>query len=179
MIEGPMIPEMPPFHAVELDLEQGRYPDLNQVLDYWREKRGAYFAPRRTDIDPVDLRVSLSRITLSDVFEDPLDFRYRLCGTQICTTHVKNPTGLRALDMLPPAYGQLLHAHYCEAVRRRVPLLHLILLDDEFQSHSYARLLLPLSEDRQKVTMLMTIDSREQDTEDLREFFAKAILRGH
>jgi hypothetical protein len=163
------------IRAVELDPDAGHYPDLSRVLAYWREKCQGHFAPRRADIDPVDLRLSLSRITLVDVSSDPLDFRYRLCGTHIGSKHVRDLTGRRPLDLEPPDFGRLLHAHYSEAVRRREPLLHLILLDHEIEGRRYARLLLPFSEDRVAVTLLMTIDNRDHNAEGLRDFFEKRL----
>lgn len=168
--------------AIELDLATPDHPELTRMLAYWNLKRQARFAPRRADIDPVDLVESLSRITLSDVLrtgddDTALDFRYRLCGTEICTTHWRDPTGERALDMTPPAFGILLHAHYVEAVHRRAPMLHLITLSTEDKSRSYVRLLLPLSEDGAIVTMLMTVDSKQQNTQALRDFFAQASQR--
>ena len=163
--------------AVELGLDDAPrdYPELSRVLAYWTLNRGDRFAPRRADIDPADLVESLSRITLSDVLRNDgdLDFRYRLCGTEICTTHWRDPTGQAPRDMKPPAFGALLYAHYVEAVRRRTPMLHLIMIGTPETSRSYVRLMLPLSEDGATVTMLMTVDSKQQNTKALREFFQK------
>ncbi len=166
--------------AVELDAASDRYPDLAGVRAYWDAKRGGRFAPRRADIDPVDLKDVLPRVMLADVVADPagkaVDFRYRLAGTGIDAMHGQDPTGKSPRALMPQAYGALIHAHYCEAVRRRAPLLHVIVLDTCERARSYARLLLPLSEDGVRVTMLMTVDSKEQNTEALRRFFA-AIRR--
>jgi hypothetical protein len=162
--------------AVELDLAAAPYPDLAQAHAYWDRQRGGRFAPRRADIDPADLVHALPRIMLADVLPEPLDFRYRLCGTGITNVHLKNMTGMGPRDLLPEAYAAMIHQHYCEAVRRRAPLLHLIVLDIDDRARSYARLLLPLSEDGSTVTMLMAIDSKEQDTKALKDYFA-AIMR--
>jgi len=77
--------------------------------------------------------------------------------------------------MLPPAFGRLLQAHYEEAVHRRQPMLHLILLSALDQARSYVRLLMPLSEDGATVTMLMTVDSKQQNTKALRDYFQQAV----
>jgi hypothetical protein len=160
--------------AVELDVDSARYADLSRVLAYWQQKRDAAFAPRRVDIDPIDLVEALPRIMLVDVLPSaPLDFRYRLSGTGICEVHGVNHTHKRPRDLTPPEYGALIHAHYVECVERRVPLLHLIVLDVDDSERSYARLLLPLSEDGAAVTMLMAIDSKEQNTRALKEFFSE------
>jgi hypothetical protein len=159
--------------AVELDVRSDDYPDLARVLAYWEGKRGERFAPSRADIDPADLVEVLPRIMLADVLREPLDFRYRLSGTGIAGVHGKDQTGKRPRELTPLAYGALIHEHYCDAVRRREPLLHLVVLDTDERSRSYARLLLPLSADGSAVTMLMTVDSKEQNSRALKEFFAK------
>jgi hypothetical protein len=163
--------------AVDLDPRTNRYPDLLCVLAYWERKRAARFAPTRADIDPADLIDVLPRIMLADVIQEPLDFRYRLSGTAIREVHGQEPTGLCPRDLNPPAYGALIHEHYCLAVRRRQPLLHLITLDTANRSRSYARLLVPLSEDGHTVTMLMTVDSKEQNTTSLQTFFSMIMRR--
>jgi hypothetical protein len=179
--------------AVELDAANGRYPDLARVRAYWEAKRGDRVAPRRADIDPIDLKDVLPRVMLADVVARPapltetadrdpgaademLDFRYRLAGTAISSVHGDDATGKGPRDFTPAAYGALIHAHYCAAVRRRAPLLHLIVLDTCERSRSYARIILPLSERGSTVDMLMTVDSKEQNTEALRTFFAEATL---
>lgn len=159
--------------AVELDLAENRYPDLQRLLAYWTAKRQGRFAPRRLDIDPVDMVEVLPRIMLIDIEQAPLDFRYRLAGTGICALHGTDPTGSRPRDLRPAAYGSLIDRHYREAVIRRVPLLHLIVLDTFDRSRAYVRLLLPLSEDGVRVTMLLSVDCREQNGNPLRRFFEK------
>lgn len=163
--------------AVELDLATDRYPDLLRMLAYWEGKRGERFAPRRADVDPADLVPFLPRLLLADVLRDPLDFRYRLVGTGICAMHGAEFTGKSPRDFEPPALGAVIHEHYSDVVRRREPTLYLLMLDTHVRSRSYARLLLPLSEDGQEVTMLMALDSQEQNTVALRDFFAEVSRR--
>jgi len=139
--------------AVELDPTSERYPDLRRVHAYWGDRCQARFAPRRADIDPADLVAVLPRVMLADVLTEPLDFRYRLSGTAITDVHSLNLTAKSPRDLMPTAYGALIHDHYCQAVSRREPLLHLIVLDTIERSRSYARLLLPLSPLRASTTM--------------------------
>lgn len=180
MNDTPVTSDSALVDAIELDLASDDYPELSRVLAYWHQRRGDRFAPARADISPADLVESLSRVTLSDVFRsgDALSFRYRLAGTEICTTHWRDPTGQGPLDMSPPAFGALLQAHYEAAVRRRTPMLHLILLSAPDLARSYVRLLLPLSEDGRQVTMLMTVDSRQQNSKALRDYFEQATQSG-
>ena len=163
--------------AVELDIAANPHADLRRVHAYWTAKRQDRFAPRRLDIDPVDMVEVLPRIMLVDIEADPLDFRYRLAGTGICTIHGTDPTGLRPRSLLPSDYGALIDRHYREAVARKTPLLHLIVLDTSDRARAYSRLLLPLSEDGENVTMLMSIDSKEREGRPLRRFFASLTQR--
>jgi hypothetical protein len=77
-------------------------------------------------------------------------------------------------DLTPSAYGRLLDTHYRDCIKRRTPLMHLIVLDTFNRSRAYARLILPLSEDGETVTMLMTVDSRHQNNDALTDFFTLA-----
>jgi len=171
---GGSVPEaLAEIRAVALDLVQGlaHYPDLAAALDYWRGKRAGRFAPARADIDPAEMTDFLPRVLLADVLrtaDGGLDFRYRLCGTGICTVHGTDLTEQRPSELLPPAYGRLIESHYRDVVAVRAPCAHIILLNTDRVSRSYARVLMPLSEDGEAVTMLMCVDSERQNS--LHEF---------
>lgn len=157
--------------CLELGLRDPHYPDLIEVLGYWQWKRGRRFAPSRADIEPLDLIRALPRIMLADVLSYPLGFRYRLGGTGISDIHGEELTGLAPLDLKPAEYGRLIDRHYRQCISERRALLHLIVLDLAHHSRAYARLLLPLSNDGEQISMLMTVDSANQDARELREFF--------
>ncbi len=157
--------------CLELELRDPFYPDLVDVLDYWQRRCGRRFAPSRADVDPLDLVRVLPRTMLADVLSDPLRFRYRLSGTTISGIHGKELTGRAPLDLEPVEYGRMIDRHYLQCVTERRPLLHLIVLDLTHRTRAYARLLLPLSDDGERVTMLMAVDSANQDARELRKFF--------
>ncbi|MBO6835697.1 MAG: PAS domain-containing protein [Alphaproteobacteria bacterium] len=148
------------------------YPDLVWAHDYWDTKRANRIAPRRRDIDPLEMPDILPRILLADVIDGPdgIDFRYRLSGTGICNVHGKELTALRPRDLSPAAYGELIHGHYLDACRRRAPRADVIILQTDQRSRSYARLLLPLSDDGETINKLMAVDSETQN--DLQEFLS-------
>jgi hypothetical protein len=159
--------------CLDLHLRDPHYPDLAKVLDYWETKRRGRFAPSRADIDPLDMVEILPRVMLADVVSDPLDFRYRLSGTGIADVHGAELTGLRPCDLKPAEYGRLIDQHYRQCVHERRPLMHLILLDLLDSRRAYARLLLPLTNEGENVSMLMAIDSKNQDVQELKEFFGQ------
>jgi PAS domain len=43
-----------------------KHCDLVRLLSYWHDRRGARTFPQRVDIDPLDLRFMLDRITLTE-----------------------------------------------------------------------------------------------------------------
>ncbi len=162
------------IRAAELETRDdlARYGDLLFARDYWDRVRGDAFAPPRASIDPADIVTILPRVMLADVGEAGPDgeraFRYRLCGTGICDAHGYDLTHWTPKDLLPPAYGRLVESHYRDALARRGPIAHVIALQTNSKSRSYARLILPLSEDGEAVTMLMLVDSEKQNA--LQEF---------
>lgn len=69
------------------------HPDIRAMVDYWRGNAGTRRMPRRTDIDPGDLKPFLPRITLVDVVPDARRFVYRLVGTEEVASRGSDPTG--------------------------------------------------------------------------------------
>lgn len=68
-------------------------PKAVALYQYWNARRGARSLPSRTDIDPLEMRQWLPRLTLVDVSPDGKQFTYRLVGTQIVDLLGLNPTG--------------------------------------------------------------------------------------
>jgi hypothetical protein len=150
--------------------------DLKFALDYWDRKRSGRLAPTRADIDPADLAPLLPRVMLVDVSTDPLDFRFRLAGTGLFRIHGAELTNKRALDLEPPAYGALIHRLYCDALTRRAPIAHRLLIECRTRRSAYMRIVLPLSEDNQAINRLMTVESYADAAQDLRDCFEEARL---
>jgi hypothetical protein len=69
------------------------HADIRAMVGYWRGKAGARRMPCRTDIDPVEIKVFLPRITLVDVVPDARRFVYRLVGTEEVASRGNDPTG--------------------------------------------------------------------------------------
>ena len=163
--------------AVELRLDDPELDsDLKAALEYWQRKRGSRLAPARADIDPVDLASLLPRVMLVDVSTEPLDFRFRLVGTGIFKIHGAELTNKRARDLEPPAFAALMHRLYCDALTRRSPIAHRLLIEAEIRRSAYMRIILPLSEDGVAINRLMTVESYADCAQDLRDCFEEARL---
>ena len=151
----------------DLSQDLSLFAGLEAALDYWARKKTRHLMPGRQDIDPVEMQDFLPRIALIDVLRNPLQFRYRLCGTGVCRFHPIDTTGLALAELHPHPYGDLLHEQYLDVVRTRRPAMHLNIFDSHDCYRSYAHLILPLSSDRQSVDMIMTVDSVAQDKAEM------------
>jgi hypothetical protein len=137
------------------------HPDLVRLLQYWQGKRGTRTFPRRADIDPLDLGFMLPRIALTEVHEpdvnaDPRRYRLRLVGSWWAGLVGFESTGIW-LDDWPHANQRKLTADTYEAViaaRRPLCALRNAWVDDK--RLEYEILLLPLSEDAARISMIVT-----------------------
>lgn len=71
---------------------------IRRLTAYWQSRRGDRPIPRRTDIDPADIRDLLPNVVMVDV-EQPFRIRYRLVGTRVVEFNRFDFTG-RYLDDL-------------------------------------------------------------------------------
>jgi hypothetical protein len=137
------------------DLEP-RHPDLLRLQGYWRERRGDRAFPRRADIDPLDLAFMLERIALTEVHEDPRRYRLRVVGSWWALLAGFELTGMW-LDALPLANMRKLTLETYEAViAARAPLCAVRNAWVDDKKLGYEILLLPLSEDGARISMIMT-----------------------
>jgi hypothetical protein len=97
-------------------------PKAVALYHYWNARRGARSMPGRVDIDPLEMRQWLPRITLVDVNPDG-GFIYRLVGTKIVDLLGMDPTG-RPIDWSwPEASAASLLDSYREVVETRAPVI--------------------------------------------------------
>jgi hypothetical protein len=133
-----------------------RHPDLKRLLDYWHRGRGVRNFPRRADIDPVDLGFMLARIALTEVHEDPRRYRLRLVGSWWAQLSGSDLTGTW-VDEWPQANLRKLTIDTYEAViAARAPLCARRDAWVDEKRLSYEILLLPLSEDDARISMIVT-----------------------
>lgn len=78
--------------ADELDFSAVRSNVLKEGYAYWRS-RGAGRFPSRAMIDPVDIPRLLPHIVIHGVQREPLDFVYRLIGTEVRRHMAEDRTG--------------------------------------------------------------------------------------
>jgi hypothetical protein len=133
-----------------------RHRDIQRLLAYWREKRGARDFPRRADIDPIDLRFMLDRIALVEVHAgDTWRYRIRVAGSWWRGQYGFEPTGLWLEDWPNIEQRELVLVTYRSLMEQRRPLVFLRdhWVDD--RRLDYEAALLPISEDGVTISMIM------------------------
>ena len=133
---------------------------MRELHDYWHLARDGRCMPGRRDIDPVTLPRRLPPdLLLIDVLAGPPRFRIRLMGTGIVAVLGEDWTG-RFVDEID-SLSETVSAQYLETVTKATPTLHgndYISIDPRIgleRRLEYERLLLPLSEDGETVSMLL------------------------
>jgi hypothetical protein len=122
------------------------------------EKRGGRFAPARTDIDPLDFSYALADMALADVIEEsPLRFRYRVVGDNLISRDGYNMRGKCLEDIPEPEYRERVRAAWTRVVEQRQPVHHILTAIVDKRPRSYESLVLPLSADGVRVTMIIGI----------------------
>lgn len=137
-----------------------KLPDsIGQLFNYWRAKRGDRPMPARADIDPAEIKAFLPLSILVDVTYDDAgepDFTYRLVGTREVEIRGGDPTGRRVAEAFHGPSLENVVGCYRLVVDNRTPFL-----DDEYfvrEGDNFAdeaNLFLPLSNDGEKVNMVM------------------------
>lgn len=92
-------------------------------LAYWNSRRGDRAMPTRADLDPADIKRLLPHVVLVDVLHDPLNFRFRLLGTEVDRITTSNPLGKRFSEIPHMREGSNFWARHAEVVATRRPLV--------------------------------------------------------
>jgi hypothetical protein len=131
---------------------------LQQIYDYWRRKTGARGLPSRRDIDPTEIPHLLPHLMLVDVLGNGR-YRYRLVGTEVATAMGVNATGRLVHEMLrEEQYCAYVLDLYDTVVRERRAVYTenvFLSLKRDTAERNTKRLMLPLSADGERVTMVL------------------------
>lgn len=136
--------------------EVPHHPDLQRLLTYWRDRCGNRSFPRRSDIDPVDFSFMLERIALTEIHEDPRRYRLRVVGSwwhrtagmELTGTWIEDLPGVNQRRISIEAYERMIVA------RRPTVTVRDAWVDE--RKLSYEIMHLPLSEDGERISMIMT-----------------------
>jgi hypothetical protein len=125
------------------------------ALSYWESIRGGRAMPRRSDIDPAQIPRLLPFVMLVDVLVDPLDFRFRLVGTEIDAITTSGLRGQRFSENPRLARNSNIWNDYAAVIATRQPRTGPV---DYIGTDRFVRdvrhCLMPLSENGETVSML-------------------------
>ncbi len=76
-----------------INLAAFKSPKVRKVYEYWLRKSAAGVLPSRSDIRPHELSGLLPYVFLVDVGQEPLQFTFRLVGTEITQWAGRDYTG--------------------------------------------------------------------------------------
>ncbi len=96
---------------------------IDAGLAYWNSRRGDRAMPTRADLDPADIKRLLPHVVLIDVLHDPLDFRFRLLGTEVDRIVRANPLGKRFSEIPHMREGSNIWAQHAKVATSRQPLV--------------------------------------------------------
>ena len=84
--------EPTPRSALNLDFSGVRSDVVKRGYDYWRSKCSPLL-PARAKIDPIEIPALLPHVVIHGVQRNPLDFVYRLIGTEVRRHMAADRTG--------------------------------------------------------------------------------------
>ena len=104
------------------DLPPGLGSRGEMALAYWQTLRRGRRIPARADLDPTEIPKLLPGVILVEVERAPLDFRYRLVGTEVDTISHRNFRGVRFSEVLHMRRGNDIWAQFARVVETAAPL---------------------------------------------------------
>ena len=129
---------------------------LRAALEYWERKRLGRAVPRRSDIDPAELKPVLPHLQITEVVGGGSRFRYRLVGSAIVRAFGAEFTGKYVDELVSGERDSFVHACYRAVCAARRPAFvrskYIGIKEIDLTAN---RVLLPLSEDGAKVSQIL------------------------
>lgn len=146
-----------------LDPDALTAPRLKEAFAYWRGKCAGRTMPARRDLDPVEVPRLLPYIMLYDVLPAPLDFRYRLIGTEARSILAQDYTGKLFSEVPGKGKGCVVWDNCEQVVLTHMPFSRSPpYIGPERELRRCENLLLPLSDNGSDVTMIVQVISFER-----------------
>lgn len=129
---------------------------MRLLVAHWQRMRGARRMPARRDFDPLEVRFALGYISLIDVHRDPLRFYFRLDGSKQVELFGVECTRRYLDEAMPAEHAAMAQASYSEVVNRGEPRYHRRQIVFHERLMDYEAIILPFSNDGERVDLLMT-----------------------
>lgn len=118
---------------------------LRRFHQIWMDLKGARELPVRAEVSPEQLGFLLGQVTIVDVLQGPLNFRFKLIGTKIEEAGRHGDQGKTVDQIEPAAYRKMVAAAYREVVETREPLCHRINYQHHQSLVTLERVVLPFT----------------------------------
>lgn len=126
-----------------------------RLYRYWLNKRGARAFPSRKDIDPLEFRFAIGRVSLVDVMPGSHRFHYRLVSTALSDRLGYEMTGKFSYQIRENEIRQYVEDLYGRTLDARMPIYEKSTRTFDNALWQHEALLLPLSSDQKAINMLM------------------------
>ena len=144
-------------------------PEHEQLYDYWVERAGERPMPSRGDLHPGHIPKLLPLVSLIDVERAPARYRFRLVGTRLFDIYGRDLTGAYVDEVDWGQKQDYWAAAYRRVVEGRRPAQGVVKKPHRNKDHMVQFWLrLPLSEDGERVTMILSYDTFVPFTKALR-----------
>lgn len=138
-------------------------PRLKEALSYWSHKCAGRAMPSWRDFDPVEVPKLLPYVMLFDVLEGPLDFRYRLIGTEARSLLAEDYTGRRFSAVPGKGKGSVVWDNCEQVVLAKAPFSRAPpYIGPELFLRNCENLLMPFSADGDRVNTILQVISFER-----------------
>lgn len=119
--------------------------EILRILKIWQDHKPAQGNPYKNEMDPLRYRKHLGRFCVVEVQKDPLDFIYRLDGTEISSSSNEDLRGKSVLDGTPSEIYQNHFEEFKITFQASAPQIWKIFYRDE-ETCDYLRLILPYAQ---------------------------------
>ncbi len=86
--------------VISMDISDQQLSSVQRdFFAYWRKQAGGRIAPRRQDLDVLDVPTLMPHVIIFEILRGPLDFRYRLVGTAVREMSTREYTGMKMSEI--------------------------------------------------------------------------------
>lgn len=162
------------FRCLEVPQADNPVPAFNEAMVYWEARRGGAFAPAWADIDLMDLPSEvIPNCIVVDIDQTSGVISYRFFGTGIARLHQFELTNRTIDDVEPPAFREHIIGQYDSIIENRRPMLFATEVPiDTSINRFHFMLRLPLSDDGEVVTNILTIEDFGDHRDELHDYYS-------
>lgn len=137
------------------------HPELDALMELWRNVRGAESLPNRGDFTLDIMTRWAPHLSIAVALPDGR-FQFRLFGTGLADVYGRDLTGSYLDELTPRDLWSVILEHYRDVVKTGEPLFAPISVCNGRWYNEVSRLLLPLSGTNDKVNFIMGADYRRE-----------------